>query len=94
MAERSKQDDAQAQFAKVQRANDAKKAMSDYEAQAEANRAKTARLRALREAREAELAAAAPAPAAKTTKVAKKKKVPAGTLSDWLERETGAGRRG
>lgn len=51
MAERSKQDDAQAQFAKVQRANDAKKAMSDYEAQAEANRAKTARLRALREAR-------------------------------------------
>ena len=49
MAERSKQDDAQAQFAKVQRANDAKKAMSDYEA--EALHAKTARLRALREAR-------------------------------------------
>src|SRR5262245_50521844 len=94
MSENSK-DDAQAQFAKVQRANDAKKAMSDYEAAAEAMRAKTARLRALREAREAELAAAAPPAVAKTKSAGKKKgKAPKSTLSEWLESESNAGRRG
>ena len=47
MAEKPR-NDADAKFAKLQRANDAKKAMSEYEVEAAAVRAKTARLRALR----------------------------------------------
>ena len=64
MATRSKKDDATAQFAKLQRAEDGKKAMSEYEADAIAVRTKTARLRALRLARDAEQAAIVPPPAA------------------------------
>lgn len=97
MAERSKKDEAQAQFDKVQRANDAKKAMADYEAEAVAMRTKTARLRALRLARDAELAAAAPAAAPKKKSEKKpgaKKKAATSTLSEWLENETKSGRRG
>ncbi len=94
MAENTKKDVAQAQFDKLQRANDAKKAMADYEAEAAAMRAKTARLRALRLARDAELAAAAPVAPAKTKSVRKKKAAPTTTLSDWLDSETKAGRRG
>lgn len=60
MAEKSRKDDAQAQFAKLQKANDARQAMSDYEAAAAAVRANTARLRALRLARDAAQAAAPP----------------------------------
>lgn len=93
MAERSKKDEAQAQFDKVQRANDAKKAMADYEAEAAAMRAKTERLRALRLARDAELAAAAPAAAPKK-KPGAKKKAATSTLSEWLESESNSGRRG
>lgn len=52
MAE-SKKNDADAQFAKAQRAEDGRKAMSEYEAEAIATRAKTERLRALRLARDA-----------------------------------------
>ena len=77
MADRSNKDEAQKQFAKLQRAEDGKKAMSEYEAEAAAVRAKTARLRALRLAHEAEQAAAAPAPAA-----AKKKKAAKGDKPD------------
>ena len=95
MADKSKKDDGQAQFAKLQRANDAKAAMSEYEAEVEATRVKTAQLRALRLAREAELAAAAAAAPPKKKPAAKKKKAAAsGTLSDWLDGETKAGRRG
>jgi hypothetical protein len=80
MADKSKKDDAQAQFAKLQRANDAKKAMADYEAEAVATRAKTERLRALRLARDAaEQAAAAAAPPAKKKSV-KAKKAPMDAL--------------
>ena len=61
MADKPKRDDAQAQFAKLQRANDAKLAMSEYEAEVAAVRARTAQLRAQRLARDAELAAAAAA---------------------------------
>jgi hypothetical protein len=75
MADNPKKDVAQAQFAKLQRASDAKQAMADYEAEAIAMRAKTARLRALRLARDAEQAAA---PAAKK-KAARK---PKATLAD------------
>ena len=60
MADKSKKDDAQAQFQKLQRAEDGKKAMSEYEAEGIAIRAKTERLRALRLARDAAEAVAAP----------------------------------
>ena len=96
MAERSKQDEAQARFAKVQRAHDAKKAMADYEAEAVAVRAKTARLKALRLARDAELATAAtvaPKTRSAKTRPAKSKKAASSTLSGWLESEAKAGRR-
>jgi len=104
MAEDSKKDVAQAQFAKLQRANDAKQAVADYEAEAVALRAKTARLRALRLARDAEVAAAAPAApakkkAAKATKSAKGAKGTKGTkgatatLSDWLQDREGSGHK-
>ena len=75
MADNSGKNTAQAQFAKLQRANDAKQAMADYEAEAVATRVKTARLRALRLARDAELAAAeAAAAAAKKPKAVRKPK--------------------
>jgi hypothetical protein len=77
MADNSKKEVAQAQLAKLQRANDAKQAMADYEAEAVALRARTAQLRALRLARDAEVAAA---PAAKTKKKVARK--PARTLAD------------
>ena len=44
---------ADAQFKKAERATDGSKAMSEYNAQHEAERAKTVRLKALREAKEA-----------------------------------------
>lgn len=78
MIESSKKSRADAQFAKLQRDADGKKAMSEYEAERIAVREKTARLRALRLAKEAadrEAAAAMPAKAAIPTKkkVAKKR---------------------
>jgi hypothetical protein len=96
-----RKDDAQKQFAKLQRAEDGKKAMAEYEAEAVALRAKTARLRALRMARDAEVAAAAPvAPVkkkgAKGTKATKGAKAAAGgkaSLSDWLEEREGSGHK-
>ena len=89
MAENSGKNLAQAQFAKLQRANDAKQATADYEAEAVAVRAKTARLRALRLARDADLAAAATAAAAaKKTKAVRKPKAAKAAKSapaDWTE---------
>jgi hypothetical protein len=99
MADRSNKDEAQKQFAKVQRAEDGKKAMSDYEAEGAAMRAKTARLRALRLARDAEQAAAAPPPApakkkaAKGGKGTKSAKADNGSLSDWLKDREGSGHK-
>jgi hypothetical protein len=61
LAEQSRVRRADAQFRKLQRAEDGKKAMSEYEAEREAVRVKTERLRALRLAHEAELKAAAAA---------------------------------
>jgi hypothetical protein len=89
MADKSNKHEANAQFAKLQRANDAKKAMSEYETEAVALRAKTARLKALRLAREA----ATPAPAAPAPK-RKARKKSTGSLSDWLDGEAKEGRRG
>jgi hypothetical protein len=89
MADKSNKHEANAQFAKINRANDAKKAMSEYETAAVALRAKTERLKALRLARDA--AAPAPAPAAPKRK-AKKKKESAGSLTDWLDGQAKEGR--
>lgn len=87
--EKSNKHDASAQLAKLQRAEDAKKAASDYEAAAEALRAKTERLKALRLARDA---AAPPEPAAKKRKGKVKGK--SGSLSDWLDGQAKEGRNG
>ena len=89
MAEKSNKHEANAQFAKINRANDAKKAMSEYETAAVALRAKTERLKALRLARDA----ATPAPAAAAPKrKAKKNKESTGSLTDWLDGQAKEGR--
>jgi hypothetical protein len=86
--EKSKKYEANAQFAKMQRAEDAKKATSEYESTAAALRAKTERLKALRLARDA----AAPPPAAAAPK-RKSRKKSEGTLSTWLDGQAKEGRR-
>ena len=90
-----KKNEANAQFAKDQRQNDAKQAMAEYEAAALATRAKTERLRALRLAREA---ATPPAPVKKRKAAAGKKgksgdTQASGNLADWLDEQTKHGRR-
>jgi hypothetical protein len=85
--EKSKKYEATEQFAKLQRANDAKKATSEYESQALALRAKTERLKALRLARDA----AAPPPAKPKRRAGKKG---AGGLSDFLDGQAKDGRNG
>ncbi len=90
MAEKSKKHEANAQFAKLQRAEDAKKATSEYESTAAALRAKTERLKALRLARDA--AAPQQEPAAPKRKGRKKGK--SGSLSEWLDGQAKEGRRG
>jgi hypothetical protein len=88
MAEKSNKHEANAQFAKLQRANDAKKATSEYESTAAALRSKTERLKALRLARDA--AAPAQDPAAPKRKAKKSK----ASLSDWLDGQAKEGRQG
>jgi hypothetical protein len=71
---------------RARQAEDGKKAMAEYEANAAAVRAKTEKLRALRLAKEAaELSAAPAAKAPKKKSAAKKAKAPAGKLADWLD---------
>ena len=81
LADDSKKNAANNQFRKLRQAEEGKRAMTEYENNAIANRAKTARLRALRLARDAEeaaaLAAAPPVPM-KKKKAAKKKEEAAG----------------
>jgi len=107
MADHSKKNDADAQFAKAQRAEDGRKAMSGYESEAAATRAKTERLRALRLARDA---AGIPPPAkpkaaakkaatgvkkagaAKKAPAKKKSKAETSTLSEWMDNERKDGR--
>jgi hypothetical protein len=89
MAEKSNKHEANVQFAKLQRANDAKKATSEYESAAVALRAKTERLKALRLARDA---AAPPPEPAKPKRKSKKKDT--GNLSDWLDGQAKEGRHG
>ncbi len=90
MSEKSNKRDASAQFAKLQRANDAKKATSEYESAAAELRTKTERLKALRRARDA---AAPPPPQPAAPKRKAKKKSPS-SLSDWLDGQSKEGRRG
>jgi hypothetical protein len=75
LADDSKKNAANNQFRKLRQAEEGKRAMTEYENNAIASRAKTARLRALRLARDAEEAAAAALapPPVKKKKVAKKK---------------------
>jgi hypothetical protein len=89
MAEKPNKHEANAQFAKIQRANDAKKATFEYESTAAALRLKTERLKALRLARDA--AAPPPAPAAPKRKSKTKKST--GSLSDWLDGQAKEGRQ-
>ena len=78
---------------RARQAEDGKKAMAEYEANAAATRAKTEKLRALRLAKEAADAASKPAAKPKAKPGAKKKLVAAkGKLSDWLEDQAESGR--
>ena len=92
MADDVKNDKATAELRKAQQAEDGKKAMLDYEAEAAALRAKTEKLRALRLARDA----AMPPPPAKKTSAAKKTgkaaKAKARPLSEWLDDQRKDGR--
>lgn len=92
MADKSKKDEADIQFKKAQRAEDGKKAMSEYEAEVAATRAKTERLRALRLAREAAEKSAPAKPAAAKKKPAKKKQKTSATLAAYLKDQRGSGR--
>lgn len=77
---------------RARQAEDGKKAMAEYEANALATRAKTEKLRALRMAREEAERSAAPAPKVKGAKAAKKTaKGPKGKLSDWLDGQRNSG---
>lgn len=96
MTDPSNKDETPPQPTPAQRAEDGKKAMSDYLAAQEAERAKTARLREARLAKEAAEAAARPAAtpkkvgkAGKAGKAAKAKPV---ALSDWLDDQKTSGR--
>ena len=89
MAEKSGKYEANAQFAKILRAEDAKKATSEYKSTAVALRAKTERLKALRLARDA--AAPGQGVAAPKRKAAKKGN---GSLSEWLDGQAKDGRSG
>jgi peptidoglycan hydrolase CwlO-like protein len=93
LADQTKKDEAQAQFTKAQKAEEGRKAMAEYEAEAVALRAKTARLKALRLAREAELAKNAPAKAAPKKRAARSAKAAPGKLADWLDDQEKSGRR-
>jgi hypothetical protein len=95
MDDSSEKNEANAQSAGAQRVDDAKKAVAEYEAAAEAIRAKTERLRALRLARDA---ANPPQASAKKSKSAAGKKgksgvQASGNLADWLDEQAKEGRR-
>lgn len=90
----------EAQALKAKREADGKKAMAEYEANAEAVRVKTEKLRALRLARDAAMAPAATAAkaakakssGAKSSKSTKAKKDDSGKLSDWIKSQQDSGR--
>jgi hypothetical protein len=73
LADQAKKTAADAQFKKLQRAADGKRAMSEYEAEQAAGYARTAKLKAARLEREAS-APPAPPPVAKPVKAPRAKK--------------------
>jgi len=83
---------ANSKFKKLQREEDARKNLSEYEASEAAIQAKTARLRAERLARDAALAHSTP-PAPAKKKVAKKTKAKSESLSNWLDSQSSSGRK-
>ena len=94
------QNPTEAQALKAKREADGKKAMAEYEANAEAVRVKTEKLRALRLARDAAMAPAATAAkaakakssGAKSSKSTKAKKDDSGKLSDWIKSQQDSSR--
>jgi hypothetical protein len=92
LADRANKNDPQAHLRKMERAADGKKAMAEYEAEADAMRAKTEKLRALRLAHEAANPPALKAKGAAKKASAKKTKTKATPLSDWLQDRESGGR--
>lgn len=92
MAGDVKNDKASADARKLQQAEDGKKAMLDYEAQAAALRAKTEKLRALRLARDAAMPPA-PTRTSAPKKPGRRAKAKSQPLSDWLDDQRKDGRR-
>jgi hypothetical protein len=93
MSDHTKKSEANAPFAKAQQASDAKRAMSAYESEAVALRAKTERLKALRLARDA----ANPQPVAAAKSPAKRKggkNAKSTSLSSFLDGQAKEGRNG
>jgi hypothetical protein len=90
VAEKTKRHEANVKFAKLQRAQTAQRATSDYEVTAAALRAKTERLKALRLQRDA----AAPKPAPAAPKRKSKTKGSGGSLADFLDGQAKEGRNG
>jgi hypothetical protein len=98
----------EAQALKAKREADGKKAMAEYEANADAVRIKTEKLRALRLARDAAMPPPAPkvaktkssgaksagakATGAKSSKAGKGKKDDSGKLADWIKNQQDSGR--
>ena len=91
MADNPKVAQANSKFKKLQREEEAKKNLSDYEIDRAAVEVKTARLRAERLAREAELAKTSPPVPAKK-KTVKKTKAQSESLSTWLKDQQSSGR--
>jgi hypothetical protein len=91
MADNPKVAQANSKFKKLQREEEAKKNLSDYEIDRAAVEAKTARLRAERLAREAVVAQSSPPVPAKK-KAVKKAKGKSESLSNWLKDQQSSGR--
>lgn len=91
MAESSKSDTQQ--MTKLQKEEDGKKAMAEYEARAAAIQAKTERLRALRLAREAQQPAAPKKGAKKAAAKKGSQTKSTTTLAAWLKDRQGSGHR-
>jgi DUF4097 and DUF4098 domain-containing protein YvlB len=92
LADNSQVAQANAKFKKLQRAEEAKKNLSDHEAGEAAIAAKTARLRAERLARDAALALTSP-PVSVKKRAAKKTKAKTESLSNWLNSRDSSGRK-
>ena len=92
MADHANKNQSHLQLKNTHRAEDGKRAMADYEAQAAAIRAKTERLKALRLSQQVAEKTAAPK-AAGSTKKKPAKKADGASLSEWLKDQEKGGRR-